>query len=99
MFFLAGIGRAALSGAISGFGYGITIVNPLVGFKKVAVNTAFGAVSGVVALEPKSKMSGLEAAVLGGVVGNIQLPKILLGGLKRRGKTVTSTLLFINHIK
>ena len=100
------MGSAAISGAISGFGYGVTFLYPPSGIlRKVAVNSAIAALSGVVgvASDPNSKMSGVEGAVLGGVLGNIGIPKIKLKPLRNLGKTFVSTCLFLdillNHIK
>ena len=103
MLILAGMGRAALSGAISGLGYGVTILNPSLGIlRTAAVNSVSGGLSGVVASDPNSKMSGVEAAVLGGVLGNIPLPN-LPKTVERFSETVISIWLFLdillNHIK
>lgn len=91
LFFLAGIGRAALSGGISGSGFGVTLLHPSLG--GFGVNSFFGALSGYVAVDPKLKMTDkLHGAFVGGILGNIpSFPSNALGSLAKFGKIFVRT--------
>lgn len=93
MFFLDGLGRAAYSGGISGLGYGVSLL-PLGRFAKVGVNSFFGGLSNVAGLDPESKLSISDAAIIGVIVGNIPIPSKPLNTLVKNSKTILVLDLF-----